>query len=84
MISRVVAPETWEVRNAHESKRGTLNQLPNSEKKELVEPTSSRKTRHQVEEWGSNPIVKNSDSELFLSKRTSGTKIEKILREKVV
>jgi hypothetical protein len=37
-----------------------------------------------VEGWGCHPTVKNSDPELFLSKRTAGTKIEKRLREKEV
>jgi hypothetical protein len=36
------APETWEVR--------ALNEIPNSMEKELIEPTSSRKTGHQVRE----------------------------------
>jgi len=26
--------------------------------------------------WGCHPIIKNSDPELFLSKRTAGTKME--------
>jgi hypothetical protein len=32
-----------------------------------------------VEEWGSHPAVKNSDSEFFLSERTAGLKMEKRL-----
>ena len=43
---------------------------------------SSRKTGHQVEQWGCHPTVKNSDPELFLSKRNSGTKMEKRGRER--
>jgi hypothetical protein len=35
-----------------------------------------------VEEWGFHPTVKNSDPELFLSKRTAETKMKKRLREK--
>jgi hypothetical protein len=50
--------------------------------RELVEFTSSRKTRYQVEGWGCHPMVKNTNSELFLSKGTAGTKIEKRLRER--
>jgi hypothetical protein len=42
--------------------------------REVVESTSSRKTEHQVEGWGCHSTVKNSDSELFLSTRTIGTK----------
>jgi len=53
-----------------------------SGEKELVEFSSSRKTRHQVERWCCYPTVKNSDPELFLSQRTSGTKIEKSLRKR--
>jgi hypothetical protein len=35
-----------------------------------------------VEEWGCHPIIKNSDPELFLSKRTAGIKMEKRLRKR--
>jgi hypothetical protein len=38
------APETWEVRDSQVSKGGTLDQIPSSGERELVEPTSSRKT----------------------------------------
>jgi hypothetical protein len=55
--------------------------MPSSEKRELVYSTSSRKTEHQVEGWGSHPTV-NSDPELFLSKSTAWTKMEEGLREK--
>jgi hypothetical protein len=51
----------------------TLDEMPNSGDKEIVESTSSKKTGHQVEGWGCHPTVKNSDQELFSSKRTSGT-----------
>jgi hypothetical protein len=53
-----------------------------SGERELVESTSSRKTRHQVEGWACHPTVKNSDPELLLSERTSGTKLKKILRKR--
>jgi hypothetical protein len=56
--------------------------MPNSGERELVESISRRKTEHQVEGWGSHATVKNSDPELSLSKRTSGTKIEKKLRKR--
>ena len=42
------APETWEVRDSQESKGGTLDEMPDSRERELIEPTSSRKTGHQV------------------------------------
>jgi hypothetical protein len=44
----------------------------------VMGPTSSRKTGYQ---WGCHLTVKNSDPELFLSKRTAGTKMEKRQRE---
>ena len=37
----------------------------------------------QVEGWCSYLIVKNSIPELFLSKRTAGTKMEKKLKERL-
>jgi hypothetical protein len=61
------------------TQRGTFNEMPNSEKRELVESTSSRKTGHQVEGWDCHSTVKNSDPGLFLSK---GQKMEKRLRER--
>ena len=42
------APETWEVRDSLNSKRGTLDEMPDSRERKLIEPTSSRKTGHQV------------------------------------
>jgi hypothetical protein len=33
-----------------------------------------------VEEWGYKPTIKMSDLELFLSKRTAGTKMKKRLK----
>jgi hypothetical protein len=49
---------------------------------ELVEYTSSGETGHQMEGWGCYPTVKSFESELFLSEETSGTKMEKSMREK--
>ena len=42
------APETWEVRDSQDSKGGTLDEMPDSRERELIEPTTSRKTEHQV------------------------------------
>jgi hypothetical protein len=56
--------------------------MPSIGKMELVESTARRKIGHQVEGWGCHPTVKNSDLELFLSKGTAGTKMEKKLRER--
>jgi hypothetical protein len=36
--------ETWEVRDSQDSKGGTLDEMPNSGEREIIEPTSSRKT----------------------------------------
>jgi hypothetical protein len=51
-------PETWEVRDSQDSKGGTLDEMPNSGERELVESTSSRKTGHQVEGWIAVPQSK--------------------------
>jgi hypothetical protein len=59
------------------SKGGTLDEMLNTGERGLVESTSSIKTGHQVKGWGCYPTAKNSDTELFLSKRTAGTKMEK-------
>jgi hypothetical protein len=42
------APETWEMRDSEYSKGGTLVEMPHSRERELKEPTSSRKTGHQM------------------------------------
>ena len=39
-------PEIWEVRDSQDSKGGTLDEMPYSGERELVESTSSRKTGH--------------------------------------
>jgi hypothetical protein len=71
------------VRDSQDSKGGALDEMLNGEERELVESTSCRKTGHQVEGWGCHPSVKNSDPELFMSKRTAGTKMERGLWETV-
>jgi hypothetical protein len=53
-----------------------------SGERELVKSTSRRKTGKQVEGLGCHSTVKNSDPELFLSKRTVGTNMEKNRRER--
>jgi hypothetical protein len=60
--------ETSEMRDSQDMKGGTLDEMPYSGEKELVESTPSRKTGYQVEGWGCHTKVKNSDSELFLCK----------------
>jgi hypothetical protein len=37
-----------EVRDFQDSKGGTLEEMPDSKEKELIEPTSSRKKGHQM------------------------------------
>jgi hypothetical protein len=44
------APETWEVRDSQDSQGGALDEMPASRERELTEPTSSRKTGHQMRE----------------------------------
>jgi hypothetical protein len=36
------------VRDSKDSNGGTLDEMPDSRERELIEPTSSRKTGHQV------------------------------------
>jgi hypothetical protein len=57
--------------------------MPNSGEKELVEFTSSRKTG-RASNVGMGVAIPQSktDPELFLSKRTAETKMEKRLRER--
>jgi hypothetical protein len=55
------------VRDSQDSIVVTLDEMPNSGEKEFEESTSSRKT-------GPQHLVKTSDLEVFLSKRTTGTK----------
>jgi hypothetical protein len=56
--------------------------MPNSGERGLVESTSSINTGYQVEGWGCHPTVKISGPELFLSKRITGTKMDKRPRER--
>ena len=42
------SPETCNVRDSQVSRRGTLNEMPDSRERDLIEPTSSRKTGNQV------------------------------------
>ena len=70
------------MRDSQDLKGGTLDDIPYSGERKLVESTSSRKIGHQVEGWGCHPTVKNSDPELFLSERTAGSKVKKSPRER--
>jgi hypothetical protein len=52
------APEIWEVRDSQHSKGGTLDKMPYSRERELIDPTSSGKTGHQVRDSVSFPQSK--------------------------
>jgi hypothetical protein len=52
------APETWEVKNSQDSKGGTLDEMSDSRERELIKPTSSRKTGYQVREKDAIPQSK--------------------------
>jgi hypothetical protein len=43
------------MKDSQDSKEGTLDEMPDSRERELVEPTSSRKTGHQMRERGAIP-----------------------------
>jgi hypothetical protein len=51
-------PETWEVRDSQNSKGGTLDEMPYSGERELVESTSSRKTGHHMRDGVAIPQSK--------------------------
>jgi hypothetical protein len=46
------------VRDSQDSKGGTLDKMPYSGERELVELISSRKTGHQMRDGGCHPTVK--------------------------
>jgi hypothetical protein len=50
MLEKV--PETWEMKDSQDSKGGTLDEMPDSREKELIEPTSTRKTGRTSNEGG--------------------------------
>jgi hypothetical protein len=74
------APETWEVRDSQDSNRGTLDKMPVSREKDFIEPTSSRKTGHQVMDGVAIP--QSHDPELSLSERIPGNEMERSLRKR--
>jgi hypothetical protein len=43
-------PEIWDVRDSQDSKGGTLEEMPYSRERELIEPTTSRETGHKMRE----------------------------------
>jgi hypothetical protein len=46
------------MRDAQDSKGGTLDKMLNNRRRELVESTSNKQTGYQVEGWGCHFIVK--------------------------
>ena len=55
-------PETWEVRDSQDSNGGALDGMPYIRKRELVKPTSNRKTassKHQVRDRVAIPQSKH-------------------------
>jgi hypothetical protein len=52
------APKSREVRDSQDLKEGTLDEMPDSRERELSEPTSSRKTGHEVREGPTIPLSK--------------------------
>ena len=79
-----VISETWEVRDPKDSKGETLEEMPYSGKRELVESSSSGGTGHQVERLSYHPTVKSSNPELFLSERTARKKHGEKPKEKEI
>jgi hypothetical protein len=60
------------------TQRGTLDKTPYSGEKELVEPTSNRKARHQVKD-GVAIYSQNFAPKLSLSERITGMEMERSL-----
>ena len=52
-------PETWEVRDSQDSNRRTLDEMPESKERELVETTSSRKAGYQMRDGVAIPQAKS-------------------------
>jgi hypothetical protein len=74
-------PETWEVNNSQDSKGWTLDEMPDSRERDMIEPTSSWKTGHQMSERG--PFHSHdSDPQLFLPEKITGMEIERSLRKR--
>ena len=51
-------PETWEMRDSQDSNGGTLDEMFGSGERKLVEPTSIKKTGHQVRDGDAIPQIK--------------------------
>ena len=60
------------MRDSQISKRGNLDDMPNSGERGLVESTSSRMTEHQMEEWGCHSTVKKKKKKKKKKRRYRG------------
>jgi hypothetical protein len=69
----VQKPETWEVRDSQDSKEETLDEMPNSRERELIEPTYSE-DRTSSEGWGCHPTVTPLTHNCFSLKELQGWK----------
>ena len=58
--------------DSQDSKGGTLDEIPHSGEKELVESTSSRKILHQVEGWSCHPQSKTLTQNFYCLKELQG------------
>jgi hypothetical protein len=52
-------PESWAVRDSQDSKGETLDEMPVSRERDLIESTSSMKTGHQMREGVAIPQSKH-------------------------
>ena len=68
------------MRDSQDSKGGTLDEMSDNRERELIEPTSSRKTGHQVREGFAIPQSKLTHNCSRLKKIT-GMEMERILRK---
>jgi len=68
------------VRDPQDSKEGTLDKMPYSGERELIEPISSRKTGASSEGWSCYPTFKTLTPNS--SERSEGLEMEKSLRKR--
>jgi hypothetical protein len=69
------------VRHYQDSKGGTLDEMPDRMEREHMEPTSSRKTGHQMRQARASHSH-NSDPYMFLSERITRIEMERKLRKR--
>jgi hypothetical protein len=61
------------VKESQDSKRGALDEMPNSGERELAESTSSRKIGDQVEGWGCHLTARQNKQTKQANKTTTTT-----------